>query len=162
MPLAAVILCLVVGISDGDTMTIRCSTPMPDHPYQQVKVRLAEIDAPELGQSFGQRSKQHLSDLCYQAQAMIRPSGTVRYGRLIARVECRGKDASMDMVRAGMAWTYTKYQTDPVFTQLEQEARASRTGLWAETGQSPPWLWRRGTPVVSGDAAMDRATAAGN
>jgi len=135
---------------------------MPDHPYQQVKVRLAEIDAPELGQSFGQRSKQHLSDLCYQAQAMIRPSGTDRYGRLIARVECRGKDASMDMVRAGMAWTYTKYQTDPVFTQLEQEARASRTGLWAETGQSPPWLWRRGTPVVSGDAAMDRATAAGN
>lgn len=36
--------CLVVRIADGDTLTARCGAPGD---YQQVKVRLAEIDAPE-------------------------------------------------------------------------------------------------------------------
>ena len=43
----ATLLCLVVGISDGDTLSARCPTQDAEHPYQQVKVRLAEIDAPE-------------------------------------------------------------------------------------------------------------------
>jgi endonuclease YncB( thermonuclease family) len=37
----AALLCLVVGISDGDTLKVRC----PDQP--QMVIRLAEIDAPE-------------------------------------------------------------------------------------------------------------------
>lgn len=36
--------CLVVGIADGDTLTARCGQPGA---YEQVKVRLAEIDAPD-------------------------------------------------------------------------------------------------------------------
>ncbi len=36
-----------------------------------------------------------------------------RYGRTVARVECRGKDANADQVRSGMAWAYTQYQSDP-------------------------------------------------
>ena len=42
MPLAS-LLCLVVAISDGDTLTVRCGAPGA---YQQVKVRIAAIDAP--------------------------------------------------------------------------------------------------------------------
>ena len=46
----AAILCLVVGISDGDTIKVRC-------PEQaQTAVRLAQIDAPEKAQPFGRRS----------------------------------------------------------------------------------------------------------
>lgn len=63
--LAAVLTCLVVGISDGDTLAARCPTADAAHPYQRVKVRLAEIDAPESGQAFGRRSKEHLSALCF-------------------------------------------------------------------------------------------------
>lgn len=43
----AALLCLIVGVSDGDTLTARCPAANPAHPYQQVCVRLAEIDAPE-------------------------------------------------------------------------------------------------------------------
>ncbi len=43
MPLAS-LLCLVVAISDGDTLTVRCGAPGA---YQQVKVRIAAIDAPD-------------------------------------------------------------------------------------------------------------------
>ena len=49
----------VIGISDGDTMTVLINE------HEQIKVRLAEIDAPEKKQPYGQRSKQSLSNMCY-------------------------------------------------------------------------------------------------
>ncbi len=53
LPLAAAAdQCLVVGISDGDTLTARCGAPGA---YQQVKVRLSGIDAPERRQPYGER-----------------------------------------------------------------------------------------------------------
>ena len=113
--LPALLVCLVVGISDGDTLTARCPTGDIAHPYSQLKVRLAEIDAPESGQPYGRRSKEYLSSLCYEAEATIRQTATDRYGREVARVECKGKDANLEMVKAGMAWAYTKYRPTPRF-----------------------------------------------
>jgi len=49
----------VVGVSDGDTITVLDSTKT------QHKIRLAGIDAPESKQAFGQASKKHLSDLVF-------------------------------------------------------------------------------------------------
>ncbi len=49
----------VVGIADGDTLTVLKADK------EQVKIRLAEINAPEKGQPFGTQSKQSLSDLCF-------------------------------------------------------------------------------------------------
>ena len=136
----AALLCLVVAIADGDTLTARCGAPGE---YQQVKVRLAEIDAPEKAQPFGNRSRQHLAALCFQQQATIRPATADRYGRTVARVECRGQDANLEQVRAGMAWAYTKYLTDPEIARAQDAAQASRTGLWRDPDPIPPWDWRR-------------------
>lgn len=49
----------VVGASDGDTIAV------VDANRAQSRVRLAGIDASERGQAFGQRSRQHLSRLCF-------------------------------------------------------------------------------------------------
>jgi len=49
----------VVSIHDGDTITVL------DASRKQHKIRLAGIDAPELKQAFGTRSKQNLSALVY-------------------------------------------------------------------------------------------------
>ena len=150
--LPALLVCLVVGISDGDTLTARCPTGDIAHPYSQLKVRLAEIDAPESGQPYGRRAKEHLSALCYEAQATIRQTASDRYGRMVARVECRGKDANMEMVKAGMAWAYTKYQTDPEFPRAELAARQAGVGMWAEHQQAP-WAFRH--PVQPFAAVAD-------
>ena len=138
--LSGALFCLVVGISDGDTLTARCGQPGA---YEQIKVRLAEIDAPEKRQPFGQRSRQHLADLCFEKQAEIRPTARDRYGRTVARVTCAGQDVNAAQVRDGMAWAYTKYLTDAGIAKLEQGARAAHRGLWADKEPVAPWEWRR-------------------
>lgn len=138
--MSSVLLCLVVAIADGDTLTARCGEPGA---YEQVKVRLAEIDAPEKAQPFGNRSRQHLAALCFQRQATIRPTTTDRYGRAVARVECQGQDANLEQVRAGMAWAYTKYLTDPDVKRLEEAARAAKQGIWSDREPVAPWVWRQ-------------------
>lgn len=138
MPLPALILGLVVGIADGDTLTLLT----PEH--EQIRVRLAEIDAPEKRQAFGQRSKQSLSDLCYQQPAQLQIVTTDRYGRAVARVTCAGTDANAAQVRAGMAWAYTRYLAPgSAMPALQDEARAARRGLWVDPEPVPPWEFRR-------------------
>jgi len=137
--IASVLLCLVVAISDGDTLTARCGQPGA---YEQVKVRLAEIDAPEKAQPFGNRSRQSLAALCHQQEAEIRVEKLDRYGRSVARVSCQGQDASAHQVATGMAWAFTKYLTDPQISEQERKARELRAGLWRDGDQVPPWEWR--------------------
>ncbi len=149
--LGVALFCLIVAIVDGNSLTARCPIGDAVHPYQQVKVHLAEIDAPARGQPFGRRSRQHLSDLCFKVEASIQPTATDRLGCTVARVECRGQDASMAQVRAGMAWAFTKYQTDPAFPVAEQRARAAGVGMWTHPNNTPPWQFRRQAATVVPD-----------
>ena len=126
----------VVAVADGDTITV-----LKD--LQQVKIRLTEIDAPEKKQAFGNRSKESLSDLCFGKTATLIEKSKDRYGRTLARVTCDGTDANAEQVRRGLAWAYTKYLTDPQIKVLEEEARASRLGLWRDETPVPPWEWRK-------------------
>lgn len=129
--------CKVVGVSDGDTITALCQG------REQVKVRLAEIDAPEKSQPFGAKSKQSLSDLCFGKAAQIAEHDRDRYGRTVARVRCAGIDANAEQVRRGLAWVYDRYVTDPDLYPLQDTARAERRGLWADSAPTPPWEWRK-------------------
>jgi endonuclease YncB( thermonuclease family) len=144
--LAGVLICLVIGISDGDTLTARCDTPAG---LQALKVRLAEIDAPERRQAFGTRSRQHLASLCFRKQAEVGPTAMDRYRRMVARVQCNGIDASAEQVRAGMAWAFTRYLRDPAIASLEKEAREERRGLWVDASPVPPWVWREQRRLAS-------------
>ena len=139
--LSAALICLVVGISDGDTLTARCGT---EGSYEQIKVRIHAIDAPERSQPYGNRSRESLSDLCFKQQAKIRREDTDRYGRTVASVECQGKDVAAHQVRKGMAWVYTRYAKNrPDLVPLERKAREQRMGLWQDSDATPPWAWRR-------------------
>lgn len=135
----AALLCLVVAISDGDTLKARCGEPGA---YEQVTIRLAEIDAPEKRQPYGEASRQALAALCFQQQAAVTPATRDRYGRTVARVACAGQDASAAQVRTGMAWAFTRYLTDPEIARLEAAARAAGVGLWTDPDPVPPWDWR--------------------
>ena len=127
----------VVGVHDGDSITVLVDR-------RQIKVRLADIDAPELKQAFGRRSKQSLSDLCFNKSATLEDQGQDRYGRTLARVRCAGEDANREQVRRGFAWVFRRYAPRPSpLYDLEAEAKAARRGLWSDPKPLEPWEWRR-------------------
>ncbi|HAU57150.1 MAG TPA: nuclease [Comamonadaceae bacterium] len=138
---SASLLCLVIAIHDGDTLSIRCGAP--GH-YRLERVRLAAIDAPEHRQAFGQRARQNLARLCFRQQARITPVDRDRYGRTVADVHCQGESAAHAQLRAGLAWVYTPAAHEhPQLLALQRQARASSTGLWSQARPLAPWDYRR-------------------
>ena len=138
MPIS-VLLCLVVAISDGDTLTARCGTPGA---YRQLKVRIAAIDAPERKQAFGQKSRQHLAQICFRQRATLHILSHDAYGP-VANVRCGTQDVAASQVSVGLAWVYTPYADQhPHLAPMQQQARASRRGLWAQPRPLAPWVYR--------------------
>ena len=129
----------VVGISDGDTFTLLTSDK------QQVKVRLAEIDAPESGQPYGNKSKQALSGLIFGKDVRVVVQTTDRYGRTVGRPYVASLDICAEMVRMGAAWAYRDYLKDKDLLTFESDAKAKKRGVWGllEAQNMPPWEWRR-------------------
>lgn len=109
---------------------------------QSINVRLVDIDAPELKQSFGQQSRQALSSLCVGNPVRIETKSKDRYGRSLARVTCGTTYVNAELVRQGLAWVYDKYVKDRSLYQLQDEARSAERGLWADPKSIPPWEWR--------------------
>lgn len=128
----------IVGISDGDTLTLL------DESNTQHKIRLAAIDAPERAQPFGNRSKQQLSTLCFKQPVIVEVVDKDRYGRSVGVVTCNGVNANEAMLTSGMAWVYVQYAKGfEYYDALEHEAQANQVGLWVEPNPIPPWEWRK-------------------
>jgi endonuclease YncB( thermonuclease family) len=85
----------VVGVSDGDTITVL------DAQKTQYKIRVAGIDTPEKNQDFGNRSKEHLSGLVYGKTVNLPEARIDKYGRTVSRVLVGNTDASLEQIKAG-------------------------------------------------------------
>jgi len=152
----------VVGVSDGDTLTVLIENGGAKTP---MKVRLAEIDAPESKQPWGSRAKQALSALVYNKTVRVDAQTTDRYGRKVAEIYVGDEWVNARMVRDGHAWVYRQYSRNRELLRLEDEARTSKRGLWSlpESQRTPPWAWRRGSSsgaVSSTKDARDSSSAA--
>jgi len=86
----------VVRIVDGDSLIVAFQR-------RQTRVRLKEIDAPELKQPFGQRSRESLAQLCEKKTARVSWTEKDRNGRTLGRVWCGAVDANAEQVRRGLA-----------------------------------------------------------
>lgn len=126
----------VVGVSDGDTMTVLYQS-------QQQKIRLAMIDSPEKKQAYGTVAKKYLAHCVLGKLVVIEIQGKDRYGRAIANVSLDGRLMNLDMVSQGLAWCYRKYSNDPTIIAAEQEAREKKRGLWQDPAPIPPWEFRK-------------------
>lgn len=145
---AATLVGQVVGVTDGDTVTVL------DEQKQQHKIRLAGIDAPEKRQPFGQRSKEALSDSVFGKVVSVEWEKFDRYGRIVGIIIVDTKDVNLSQVKAGLAWWYQKYSDEQsvadrrLYAQAEDEARHGRLGLWSEVEPVAPWDWRRLQPKL--------------
>ena len=123
----------VVGVTDGDTITVRTT-------IDTIKVRLSGIDTPERGQPFGTKAKQALSGQVFGKDVTINSSGEDRYGRTLGEIIVGGESVNLWLVRTGWAWWYERYAPDD--TQLrdaQQAAQQAKLGLWADANPVPPW-----------------------
>ena len=142
----------VVAVADGDTITVL-------RDKEQVKIRLAGIDAPEKAQAFGSVAKQRMSDMVFGKEVRIDDRKKDKYGRTIGRVwvastECHESecpktlDAGMALLAMGLAWHYKAYEKEQPeeeraqYSFSEIEARGKHVGLWADAEPVPPWDWR--------------------
>lgn len=126
-----------VGVIDGDTVDILT----PDK--EQVRLRLASIDAPERGQPFGNTAKKFLSDLIFGKEIEYTVTSTDKYGRSIAFISLDSEDVNAAMIQEGLAWHYLEYSDDENLTRLESVARADKRGLWSDGRHVAPWDWRK-------------------
>lgn len=129
----------VIKVKDGDTLELLS----PDH--QNITVRLAEIDAPEKSQAFGQAAKQFTSNLCFGKMVKLIGNTKDRYGRTVATLELEnGTNVNYEIVKNGYAWQYLAYSHNNMeLAGLEQNARESKLGLWHDLNPTPPWSFRR-------------------
>lgn len=134
---AATVSVKVVGITDGDTVTVI------DNTKKSYKVRLDQIDAPERRQAYGNRAKQHLSALVYKKTVMMDWNSKDRYGRILGTLFYQGKNINYQMVADGYAWAYTKYLRNQIYLDAQKVAKRERLGLWSDENPIPPWDWRK-------------------
>jgi endonuclease YncB( thermonuclease family) len=141
----------VIAVLDGDTVLIRRNGSL-------MKIRLAEIDAPEKAQAFGSASRDSLAGMVLHWQVRITPLAIDKYERTVAQLKLNGLNVNKEMVRRGMAWEYSNYHSDRRYIALQQEARQAGRGLWAQHDPTPPWEWRKQheiqtnvSPVLSPD-----------
>lgn len=126
----------VVKVADGDTITVL-------RDGEQIKIRLACIDAPEKAQPFGSVARQSMSKMLFGKEVRVVEQGRDRYGRTIGRVYQGDVDVSAEQIQQGMAWVYRKYTKEAALYLLEDEAKQHRLGLWADAEPTPPWAWRK-------------------
>ena len=123
----------VVSVHDGDTITI-----LQDK--QQIKVRLFGIDAPELKQPFGRKSKEFLASMIAGQIVEVEENGKDRYKRTIGTIYLDGADINAQMVENGYAWAYRRFSKK--YAPQESAAKFEKLGLWRDD-PIPPWEWRR-------------------
>lgn len=135
---------MVVGVADGDTVTVLVNG------HDQIHVRVMGIDAPEKKQAFGQRSKQAMSDCAFGKQTQVEWSKTDRYGRTVGKVSVDDVDCGLRQIELGLAWHYKAYKREQQpedrksYAEAEAIARSAERGLWSERDPVPPWDFRHG------------------
>lgn len=129
---------IFVDIDSGDIITVR-----PFNKSKAVKVRLMYIDAPEQGQVFGQRAREHLKKMVFAKKVELIGTEKDSDGRLLAVVKVDGVEVNLEMVKAGMAWAYPEHKPPAEYVSAEQKARATKAGLWFDERQPiAPWDYR--------------------
>jgi endonuclease YncB( thermonuclease family) len=132
-----------VLVLDGDTVLVRRESGA-----RPMKVRLADIDAPEKDQAFGEASRRALKEMLAGKAVRVDPVAVDIYGRLVARLYTDDGSVNAELIRRGMAWEYSFNHANREYLRLQEEARQARRGLWAGQGPVQPSQWRKRQPAL--------------
>ena len=125
-----------IRVVDGDTIRAEAKG-------KEIKIRLVEIDAPEMNQPFRAQSKNFLNRLLYEKDVTLIAQGKDRYGRVLGNIFSNELNGNMLMVKFGFAWVYDEYAKNSSLYKYQDQAKAENLGLWRAKDPIAPWVWRK-------------------
>ncbi len=130
------------AVHSGDTFTILSENEL-------YKIRLADVDAPELKQSFGRQAQNFTYDRVYDRKVEITIEQIDANGLFIGKVVLdNGRTLNEELLASGLAWHYrVKHQPSQKLTKLEYFAYSNHIGLWMQPNPLPPWEFRKETSI---------------
>ncbi len=131
-----------ITVLDGDTILVTRGNNPP------IKVRLADIDAPEKAQDYGAESKESLLKMVLHQQVKISSKAVDDYGRLVADIRVGELNVNHEQVRRGMAWNFSRFRSSRELADLQREAQQAKRGLWAGESAVEPSKWRKQHPAA--------------
>ncbi|KZO97526.1 SNase-domain-containing protein [Calocera viscosa TUFC12733] len=148
---------------------------------ETIHIRLAGVDAPELAhfgrpaQPYGQEALEWLKSMVEGKVVYCQLVRRDQYGRVVATVVVprwflpvwlrSGKNVGLEMLRAGLATTYTQSGAEygkwtvEEFQEVEEEAKKAKRGMWAKGSkyESPAHYKRRMKAEEDGEEGVSRA-----
>lgn len=115
-----------VEVKSGDTLVV-------DDGAKRIKVRLADIDAPQGSDYFAPASRTLLSSLVLDQPLSIVVTGSAGNESVFGRVAAGKLDINLEMVRRGAAWVCWDFAQRTYYLPYENDARRFRRGLWSAT-----------------------------
>jgi micrococcal nuclease len=130
----------VITVIDGDTVLVLRGK-------QKIKIRLADIDAPESAQTFGAESQRSLAELVLKKEVLVSTKAVDDYGRLVANLNLNGMDVNAEQIKRGMAWEYSRSHNKQEYLALQRDAQLAWIGLWGKPdAPQTPSQWRKTHP----------------
>ena len=143
---------ICTSVIDGDTFRLETGET----------VRLIGIDAPELSQPGGEKSREYLTHLILNKGVTLEKGHEDRdkYNRLLRFVYIDDLCINEEMIRQGYAEARYLTSNDPLreyYIQLETEAEIAKAGLWNKNIFQPRLnlRWGQDIPVIDWSDAED-------
>ncbi|MGC4097276.1 MAG: thermonuclease family protein [Nitrospira sp.] len=131
----------VLIVHEGDRLTIH-------HQGRRDMVSLRNVDCPELKQPYGKQAKHATAAYLANREVVVRDFKRDRQGRMTADILLPdGRQIGHELVKEGLAWVQPAVSVDQALKDMEELAKASGTGLWAEPNPVPPWKWKSTKPA---------------
>jgi len=126
----------VVTVHEGDRLTIR-------HNGRSETIRLKDIDCPELQQPYGKQAKLAMAAYVGNRDVVVRGLTRDKQGGVSAEVLLHdGRNVGRELLKEGLAWWQRSAPSNASLEVIEQLAKASGKGLWADPNPVPPWKWK--------------------
>jgi len=148
----------LVRVIDGDTLVVKMDEG------EEFTVDVWGVDAPELGQPYGERARRYVEDLIERTrdtlpaydlwvEERLRENDGAMLG--IVRIVIGhsipdhsrlavGREIHFQVIRDGFGWHCKKVAPDDEeLAAAEKKARQDKRGLWAAEKPMPPWEWRK-------------------
>lgn len=126
----------ITRVSDGDTVILT------DEKGVRKKIRLDGIDAPEVGQEYGDVATEFVKKNVLNKEVRVEVIGIDKYDRVLGVIYVGDMNINEALLSNGLAWQY-HYNKNGKYAELVAEAKQKRLNIWSTNRSIDPYDWRK-------------------